>query len=66
MRWLCRLITPEGGTVLDPFMGSGSTGCAALMEEFSFIGIEQEPEYLALARDRIRHWAPMWATDVSE
>jgi len=66
MRWLCRLVTPEGGTVLDPFMGSGSTGCAALMEEFSFIGIEQEPEYLALARDRIRHWAPMWATDVSE
>ena len=66
MRWLCRLITPGGGTVLDPFMGSGSTGCAALMEEFNFIGIEQEPGYLALARDRIRHWAPMWAKDVSE
>ena len=63
MRWLCRLITPPGGTVLDPFMGSGSTGCAALLEEFNFIGIEREAEYLEIARQRIRHWAPMWATE---
>lgn len=64
MRWLVRLITPPGGIVLDPFMGSGSTGCAALMEEFSFIGIEAEAEYMALAEQRIRRWAPMWATEM--
>lgn len=65
MRWLCRLITPSDGTVLDPFMGSGSTGCAALLEEFNFIGIEQDPEYLEMARDRLHHWAPMWASEVA-
>ncbi len=53
MRYLCRLITPPGGTVLDPFMGSGSTGKAALVEGFQFIGIEQEPEYYAIACSRI-------------
>ncbi|WP_099590705.1 DNA methyltransferase [Leptospirillum ferriphilum] len=45
MRWLCRLVTPEGGLVLDPFMGSGSTGKAALEEGFRFIGIENNAEY---------------------
>ena len=65
MRWLCRLITPPGGVVLDPFMGSGSTGCAALLEEFNFVGIEQDPEYLEMARDRLHHWAPMWASEVA-
>ena len=53
MRWLCRLITPPGGTILDPFMGSGSTGKAAIREGFSFIGIELDPEYAEIARKRI-------------
>lgn len=53
MRHLCRLITPPGGIVLDPFMGSGSTGVAALAEGFEFIGIEREAEYLAIAKKRI-------------
>ena len=64
MRWLIKLITPEAGAVLDPFMGSGSTGCAALMEEFNFIGVEREAEYLELARQRIRYWAPMWSREI--
>lgn len=53
MRYLCRLVTPPGGVVLDPFMGSGSTGKAALLEGFQFIGIEREPEYLSIAKSRI-------------
>jgi DNA modification methylase len=56
MRWLCRLITPPGGTVLDPFAGSGSTGIAAVLEGFDFIGIEQDSEYLTIAEARIDHW----------
>ena len=54
MRYLCRLVTPPGGIVLDPFMGSGSTGKAALLEGFDFIGIEREAEYLAIAEARIK------------
>ena len=53
MRYLCRLVTPPGGTVLDPFMGSGSTGKAATLEGFSFVGIELEQEYIDIARARI-------------
>ena len=53
MRYLCRLITPPDGVILDPFMGSGSTGKAAILEGFRFIGIEQSPEYFAIARARI-------------
>lgn len=53
MRYLCRLVTPAGGTVLDPFMGSGSTGKAALFEGFRFIGIEREAGYVEIARQRI-------------
>jgi site-specific DNA-methyltransferase (adenine-specific) len=53
MRYLCRLITPPGGTVLDPFTGSGSTGKAALMEGFSFVGIELSQDYLDIAKARI-------------
>jgi DNA modification methylase len=53
MRYLCRLITPPGGVILDPFMGSGSTGKAAILEGFRFIGIEREAEYLAIAQARI-------------
>lgn len=55
MRYLCRLITPPNGTVLDPFAGSGSTGKAAILEGFSFIGIEREKEYAEIARARIAH-----------
>ena len=53
MRWLIRLSCPEGGTVLDPFCGSGTTGIAAVMEGRSFVGIEQDAKYFALARERI-------------
>lgn len=53
MRYLCRLVTPPGGVVLDPFMGSGSTGKAAMLEGFGFIGIEREAEYVAIAERRI-------------
>jgi site-specific DNA-methyltransferase (adenine-specific) len=55
MRWLCRLVTPLGGTILDPFMGSGSTGCAAVLEGFDFVGIDMEPEYVDIARARIEY-----------
>lgn len=58
MRYLCRLITPRGGLVLDPFAGSGSTGRAALMEGFQFVGIERDPEYAAIAEARIRAVQP--------
>jgi len=54
MRYLCRLITPPNGTVLDPFTGSGSTGKAAVLEGFSFIGVEQSEEYIAIAEARIQ------------
>lgn len=53
MRWLVRLVTPPGGVVLDPFTGSGSTGKAAMLEGFRFIGIEQDAEYCEIARARI-------------
>lgn len=53
MKYLCRLITPPRGIVLDPFMGSGSTGVAAMLEGFRFVGIEQSPEYFDIACRRI-------------
>ena len=55
MRYLCRLVTPPGGIVLDPFMGSGSTGKAAMLEGFQFIGIEREDEYVKIAQARIEY-----------
>lgn len=55
MRWLVRLVTPTGGIVLDPFTGSGSTGVAAIEEGCSFIGIEREAEYVAIAEARLKH-----------
>jgi site-specific DNA-methyltransferase (adenine-specific) len=55
MRYLCRLVTPPNGTVLDPFLGSGSTGKAATLEGFNFIGIEQSAEYAEIANARINH-----------
>jgi site-specific DNA-methyltransferase (adenine-specific) len=57
MRWLCRLVTPPNGVVLDPFTGSGTTGCAAVLEGLRFIGIEREAEYVEIARKRVAHWA---------
>ncbi len=59
MRYLCRLVTPKGGTVLDPFMGSGSTGMAAKDEGFEFIGIEREKEYFEIAEKRINSASPL-------
>lgn len=53
MRYLCRLVTPPGGMVLDPYVGSGTTGKAAALEGFRFIGFEREAEYVAIARARI-------------
>ena len=53
MAYLCRLVTPEGGTVLDPFMGSGSTGKAAIQNGFDFVGIEREQNYFAIAEKRL-------------
>lgn len=53
MEYLCRLITPDGGTILDPFMGSGSTGKAAMYEGFNFVGIELLQEYMKIAEARI-------------
>ncbi len=53
MAYLIRLVTPPGGTVLDPFMGSGSTGVAALEEGMDFVGIERESEYYETAKERL-------------
>jgi DNA modification methylase len=53
MRYLCRLITPPNGIVLDPFMGSGSTGKGAILEGFDFIGMELDAEYVEIAKARI-------------
>jgi site-specific DNA-methyltransferase (adenine-specific) len=55
MQYLCRLICPPGGIVLDPFMGSGSTGMAAVREGMSFIGIEMGAEYYEIAERRIAY-----------
>lgn len=54
MAYLCRLVTPPGGVVLDPFMGSGSTGRGAVLEGFDFIGIEMDADYTTIAEARIR------------
>ena len=59
MKYLCRLVTPKGGTVLDPFMGSGSTGVASKDEGFDFIGIEREKEYFEIAEKRINNTSPL-------
>lgn len=55
MRYLCKLVTPLNGVVLDPFMGSGSTGLAAIQEGFQFVGIEREAEYIEIAAKRLAH-----------
>ena len=56
MRWLVRLLTPPDGICIDPFLGSGTTGIAAALEQRHFIGIEREADYVRLARSRIDHW----------
>jgi DNA modification methylase len=58
MRYLIKLVTPPGGTVLDPFTGSGSTGKAALLDGFGFVGVELTEEYLPIIEGRLR-----WATE---
>lgn len=58
MRYLCRLITPPNGTLLDPFAGSGSTLCAGVLEGFNVLGIEREQEYVEITRARLAHWTP--------
>jgi SAM-dependent methyltransferase len=66
MRWLTRLVTPPGGVVLDPYTGSGTTGVAAALEGFEFIGCELSPEYVEIARARIAHareFPAMWEPD---
>lgn len=55
MRYLCRLITPPNGLILDPFTGSGSTGKAAILEGFRFLGFEMEPQYIEIATARIEY-----------
>jgi len=57
MAYLCRLITPPNGVVLDPYMGSGSTGKAAVREGFRFVGIELDPDYYEIAKARVNHEA---------
>jgi site-specific DNA-methyltransferase (adenine-specific) len=57
MKYLIRLVTPKDGIVLDPFMGSGSTGKAAMQEGMWFVGIEREREYFEIAKQRIEYEA---------
>jgi DNA modification methylase len=66
MRYLCKLVTPPGGMVLDPFMGSGSTLKAAELEGFSAIGIELDPAYIEIAERRISGDAPLFANTTKE
>jgi DNA modification methylase len=56
MEYLIKMVTPKGGTVLDPFMGSGSTGVAAKKNGYDFIGIDMTPEYIEIAKARINHY----------
>ena len=66
MRYLVRLVTPSHGTVLDPFAGSGSTGCAAVLERVNFVGIERENEYARIATARINYWATQAQADAPQ
>jgi site-specific DNA-methyltransferase (adenine-specific) len=58
MRYLTKMVTPPGGVVLDPFMGSGTTGVACLFEDFKFVGVEKEAEYFEIAEKRLRKTKP--------
>lgn len=66
MRYLCRLVTQPGGLVLDLFMGSGSTGKAAILEGFNFVGIDREEEYVEIAEVRIAHAVETFAQENSQ
>jgi len=66
MQYLCRLITPKEGIILDPFMGSGTTGIGAKLEGFDFIGIEREQEYVDIAKARIDGWEIDKQLDISD
>tara|TARA_Y100000310_G_scaffold83052_1_gene79721 strand:- start:301 stop:1311 length:1011 start_codon:yes stop_codon:yes gene_type:complete len=66
MKYLCRLVTPKDRIVLDPFMGSGSTGVAALAEGFYFIGIEKEEEYFDIACARLQHFVDNQKTNLEK
>jgi DNA modification methylase len=57
MAWLVRLVVPRGALVLDPFAGSGSTGCACALEGVRFVGIERDEAFVAIARARLAFWA---------
>ena len=59
MKYLCKLVTPKGGTIFDPFMGSGSTGMAAKEEGYEFMGIEKEEDYYNIAMHRINNQSPL-------
>lgn len=56
MRWILRLVVPPGGLVIDPFLGSGTTACAAMLEGIQFVGIEREADHIEIAKARIEHW----------
>ena len=56
-RHLVRLLTPPGGTVLDPFLGSGTTGIACILEGFEWLAIEQDTHYCEIAEARTKAWA---------
>ena len=62
MRWIIRLIAPPGGLILDPFLGSGTTAIAAVLEDRRWIGIEREKGYAAIAEARIEHWTSQHKT----
>ena len=64
MRYLVRLIAPEGGTVFDPFTGSGSTGVACALEDVAFVGAELEAEYVKIANARVEHALGLFRGDL--
>jgi DNA modification methylase len=66
MEYLIKLITPPNGTVLDPFTGSGSTGKAAILQGFNFIGIEMTEEYLPIIEGRLKHAEAIVAERIKE
>lgn len=66
MRWLCRLVTPAGGLIVDPFIGSGSTARAAVLEGFGIIGFDQDAEYLEIARARTAASRKLRAEELAE
>jgi DNA modification methylase len=66
MRYLITLVTPKGGTVLDPFMGSGTTAVAAIGEGVNWIGCEREPEYVAIIEARIAAAQPGMGLNLEE